>query len=208
MSAEAAVSTEPALSSLLVVVGTDHHPFDRVVRWTDDWLSGQHPQPSAVVQHGTSRPPRLAEGHELLAHHEVRRLMATASLVVTHGGPATIMDVRRSGRVPVVVARDPGLGEHVDDHQQRFCRRMAQQGRIVLCETYADFTAALDRGRRDPLAYALQPHDQTGTAQVQQAVERVGAVVDELITDARRRRRCRRFAPRRSGQAFQSRRTQ
>ena len=56
-------SNDPAL--VLVVVGTDHHPFDRVVGWADEWAAS-HPGVRVLVQYGTSRPPTTAEGHDLL----------------------------------------------------------------------------------------------------------------------------------------------
>jgi UDP-N-acetylglucosamine transferase subunit ALG13 len=57
--------------------------------------------------------------------------MSEAVAVVCHGGPATIMLARQCGRMPLVVPRDPERGEHVDDHQLRFSRWMADKGQIV-----------------------------------------------------------------------------
>ncbi len=49
---------------VLVSVGTDFHPFDRLVAAVDRWAA-QHPEARVVVQHGRSRAPRHAEG----GHH-------------------------------------------------------------------------------------------------------------------------------------------
>ena len=47
-----------------------------------------------------------------------------------------ISDVRAAGLHPVVVARDPSLGEHVDGHQMRFVARVAASGIVRSSSTY------------------------------------------------------------------------
>ena len=140
------------------------------------------------MQHGASRPPRHAEGHALVPHDQLQRLMSEASAVVTHGGPATIVEARRHGKRPLVVPRDHRLGEHVDGHQLRFARRLADEGLIVLCEQRDELTAALDAARRDPDNLTLVGGAQPGAAEerVAAAVARVGGIVDELVASSRR----------------------
>ena len=99
--------------------------------------------------------------------------------MVTHGGPASIIEVRRAGRLPIVVPRDPARGEHVDDHQQRFAHRLAEVGAIQLCEEEAAFAAALDAGLTDPERYRLaEPAQSTEPGP---AVAMVGRIVEELV---------------------------
>lgn len=121
-----------------MMVGTDHHPFDRLVGWTDR-AARQYPQHRFVVQHGDSRAPVAAEGHAFLAQDQIRQLLDGAVCVVCHGGPGTLMDARDLGHVPICVPRDPGLGEHVDGHQQRFARLMDHAGVVDLVETVEGF---------------------------------------------------------------------
>lgn len=167
-------------AQVLVVVGTDHHPFDRVVSWTDDWLRGAGAAASAVVQYGSSAPPQVASGRPLLAHAELQELMRDSAVVVSHGGPATITEVRRAGRLPVVVPRDPALGEHVDGHQLLFSRRMGAAGLVVLCEAQAEFEAALGSALADPSAFGV---DAGGDQErVHQSVRRVQTLVEDLVS--------------------------
>jgi hypothetical protein len=46
---------------LLVTVGTDHHPFDRLVRWVDGWLASSPRRHDSgltcLMQTGTAAPP-------------------------------------------------------------------------------------------------------------------------------------------------------
>ena len=173
--------------TVLAIVGTDHHRFDRLVDWLDAWAERQTAPTHVVVQHGSARAPRAGEGEALLPHDRLQALMASASVVVSHGGPGTISEAWRHGRLPVVVPRDPARAEHVDGHQQRFSRRMAEQGLVLLCEEQAELDAALDAARRDPatVAYGDGAHGD----RVQAAVRRVGEIVDELVESRSRRRR-------------------
>ena len=109
---------------VVALAGTDHHPFDRLVHWVDD-AATRHPDLRFFVQYGTAAPPTVAEGRAYLEHDVMIDLMEHALLIVCHGGPGTIMDAREAGHVPLVVPRDPALGEHVDGHQQRFARVVA-----------------------------------------------------------------------------------
>jgi UDP-N-acetylglucosamine transferase subunit ALG13 len=167
--------------SLVVSVGTDHHPFDRLMAWVDAWLDMQHGvYGTCVVQSGTSRPPRLARSSASMPHDELLRLMREARAVVTHGGPATICDARDAGKIPVVVPRRRDLGEHVDDHQVAFCKRASAEGWIKLASGREAFLAQLSRavcdGPGQPAAPLVAP-----------GVEGFAAEVDRLLACRARR---------------------
>ena len=139
---------------VLALVGTDHHPFDRLVRWVDAW-AGSH-DARVVVQHGTARPPEHAEGVRLLPGEELADLLGSATAVVCHGGPGTIAAVRAAGRLPIVIARDPRLREHVDDHQWRFVEAAARAGEIRLVADEAGLASILDGAVADPSSQRIE----------------------------------------------------
>ena len=177
-----AASASAQLFTVLVVVGTDHHRFDRLVDWLDGWAQRQESPTRVVFQHGSARAPRFGEGHALLPHEELQELMASATVLVTHGGPATICEAWRHGRMPLVVPRDPQRGEHVDGHQQRFSRRLGGQGLVRLCEEQAQLEQALDDARRDPSGVRFGAHEGRD-ALVQASVARFTQVVDALLAE-------------------------
>jgi UDP-N-acetylglucosamine transferase subunit ALG13 len=134
------------LPVLLVTIGTNKHPFTRVTGWVDSWLAdGGQLQVRLILQHGATPvqpgPGRFSE----LGHDALQAALASASIVVTHGGPATIMEARAAGHLPVTVPRRPDLDEQVDGHQLRFARKLRADGLAVVCETEPEFRAALDR---------------------------------------------------------------
>ncbi len=162
--------------SVLVTVGTDHHRFDRLVHWCDSWAAA-HPEVDVFVQHGTADAPRHAVGSAYIDPLDLADRRASATAVVTHGGLSSIMESRAAGFLPVVVARDPAAGEHVDDHQQRFTAHQAAEGRILLVATAEELDVALTGALADPATLRLAADAGTVGA----AVDRVAALVDDLV---------------------------
>jgi UDP-N-acetylglucosamine transferase subunit ALG13 len=169
---------------LLVTVGTDHHPFDRLVRWVDGWLDspgGRAAGLRCLLQTGTSAVPAGESGavrwQAYLEFEALQTAMRDAAAVVCHGGPGTILGARHMGAVPIVVPRQHRLGEHVDDHQVAFSRRLAAEGSVFLAEDEAGLRRLLDRVAAEPAAFRA-PAEQRGTATAVRAFERL---VDDLV---------------------------
>ena len=167
---------------LLVTVGTDHHPFDRLVRWVDGWLDspgGRAAGLRCLMQTGTSAPPAggTARWQAYLEFEALQAAMRDAAAVVCHGGPGTILGARHMGAVPIVVPRQHRLGEHVDDHQVAFSRRLAAERSVFLAEDEADLHRLLDRVAAEPAAFRASA-EQRGTATAVRAFERL---VDGLV---------------------------
>jgi UDP-N-acetylglucosamine transferase subunit ALG13 len=171
------VST-PGSGLVLVVVGTDHHPFDRVVGWADEWAAS-HPDLRVLVQYGTSRAPATAEGRDLLPVSELTALMSEATAVVCHGGPGTIMGAREAGHVPIVVPRRSDLGEHVDDHQVRFATRVEAAGQVHLATDQPTFWSLLERADAGGSGFRIDLATEDPAAE---AVARFAASVDALLS--------------------------
>lgn len=167
----------PVLPEMIVVsVGTDHHPFDRLIDWTVRWAE-DHRSVKMVIQRGTAAAPAALETHELIPHDELRELFSSATVVVSHGGPSTVMDARMAGKFPVVVPRDPAKGEHVDEHQIRFAHHLAKHELACLALTEEEFRTALNDGLDNPATFSIPRQDATATA----GVIRFGEVVDDLL---------------------------
>ncbi|MDT0329112.1 glycosyltransferase [Nocardiopsis lambiniae] len=162
---------------IVVSIGTDHHAFDRLVRWVDDYAR-LHRDLRVLVQHGHSSTPTVASGTPFLPGEDLGGHMRAARVVVTHGGPGTIVQARQAGHLPIVVPRDPELGEHVDDHQLLFVSRLEQAGRVRSCSTSQQLTALLDKALASPEDFRTHPDDGDGAVR---AALRAGALID-LVT--------------------------
>jgi UDP-N-acetylglucosamine transferase subunit ALG13 len=168
-------------TTVFVTVGTDCHPFDRLVRWTDHWLADKAAHGvTGLVQTGTSSRAVSADCADYLGYAEMKDRVASARAVVTHGGPGSIMLCAYLGKKPIVVPRESARGEHVDDHQVVFSRRLAAEGRIDLAETEEQFAELLER--------ALSEHA-NGTASrdashVAESVKQFERLVDDMFAGA------------------------
>jgi UDP-N-acetylglucosamine transferase subunit ALG13 len=170
------MSVEPVNPLVFLTVGTDHHPFDRVVHWLDAWLeSGATDHVRCLVQHGASAPSALAPSRDFLTYDEMDEAIRDATVIVSHAGPGTIMLAAEAGKVPIVVPRVRALREHVDDHQVLFAQRLREERTIALADSESKFRQFVDRAVANPLA---RPHRASSSAD---AVRRFEQVVDELM---------------------------
>jgi UDP-N-acetylglucosamine transferase subunit ALG13 len=162
---------------VFVTVGTDHHPFHRMIRWVDGWLASiAADQARCLVQYGTSLTPKLGEARDYLPYAEMEAAMTEAAAVVCHGGPGSVMMARWLGKVPIVVPRRRALGEHVDDHQLVFARRMAEEGEVELVEDETRLREILDgvvEGRETLELSASRAETAESLARFERLVERL-----------------------------------
>lgn len=163
---------------ILETVGSDHHPFDRLIGWTDRWAGDHAEQISLRVQYGTAAQPRHGDCSSFMPHPELMAALQAADLVVTQGGPMGIVEARRQGLLPIVVPRLKRFGEVVDDHQVDLCRQLAARGDIWIAETEAELHACLDRALADPGALRFEPVD--ALAAIAGSVANFAAAVDDL----------------------------
>jgi UDP-N-acetylglucosamine transferase subunit ALG13 len=134
---------------VFVSVGTDHHPFNRLVQWVDGW-SSSHPDVEVVIQHGEATCPVHADAVPYLSHSELFALIRRADVIVSHGGPATIAEAWNSGLIPIVAPRGHRLGEHVDNHQQAFAAVLAEREQVIRVTTESELVDALDHALANP----------------------------------------------------------
>ena len=161
--------------NIFVSVGTDHHPFDRLVRWASDWAE-RHPDDDVFVQYGASSPPTSGCGHDLLDRTSMLARIASADVVVISCGPGGVMDAHAAGRLPIVVARREPLGEHVDDHQLAFAHHLGTHGLARTIEDEPGFNAVVDEARRHPDRFRVEPVDAEPSG-----IEAFGRLADRLV---------------------------
>jgi UDP-N-acetylglucosamine transferase subunit ALG13 len=174
----------PARPVVAVLLGTDCHRFDRVVRWVRQASASSDVE--WFVQHGSTPLPAELSGKPLLEADELESLLGRAAVVVTHGGPGLIMEARTHGHFPVVVARDPAQREHVDGHQQRFVKRIAAAGMCTAVNSRIELEAAV----RNTLASGRTATQRESGGMT----ERVGELIDALVPAGRPDRRTGRLA--------------
>lgn len=133
---------------ILVTLGTHPAPMDRVVRELDRLIEVGALADEVVIQAASFRlKPRLARSEGVIAYGRLRNMISTAEIVISHAGPATLAEIRSAGRVPVVIPRSPARKEHVDDHQERYARRLQGQPGYIVVEDVSGLGPAIEGAR-------------------------------------------------------------
>jgi UDP-N-acetylglucosamine transferase subunit ALG13 len=159
---------------VLVTVGGDQHPFNRLMDWVESWVAEEGDRVRCVVQHGHARPPAGASCFDFLDHDSLMDLMGEARAVVSSGGPTTLAEAARLGHRPVAVPRLSSLGEHVDDHQRVFTRRLHESGMVVQVEDELSFRTAVVAAMDAPRIVSSDDGSATRLT-----VSRVGDLIDK-----------------------------
>jgi putative glycosyltransferase len=114
---------------IFVTVGTHEQQFNRLIEEIDKLKEEEIITSDVFIQVGFSDyQPQFCEWKQFLSYDEMNSLMKKSDTIITHGGPATFMNVIANGKKPVVVPRRKEFGEHVNDHQLDFCKRIVQEG--------------------------------------------------------------------------------
>ncbi|HFR3671705.1 TPA: glycosyltransferase, partial [Streptococcus suis] len=114
---------------IFVTVGTHEQQFNRLIKEIDLLKKNGSINDEIFIQTGFSTyEPKYCTWKNLLSYSEMEDYMLKADIVVTHGGPASFMDAMSKGKTTIVVPRQKKYGEHVNDHQLEFCKKIVEKG--------------------------------------------------------------------------------
>lgn len=121
---------------IFVTVGTHEQQFNRLIKKIDELKEQGAIQEPVFIQSGYSTyEPECCQWEKLLPYKEMEEKIQTAHIVITHGGPSSFISVLQAGKIPVVVPRKAEFGEHVNDHQVDFTKKVYErQKNIILVE--------------------------------------------------------------------------
>lgn len=121
---------------IFVTVGTHEQPFNRLIKAVDDLVADGTITEEVIIQRGYSTyEPKHCKYYDLLPWDEMQKYNKEARIVITHGGPASFIDVLALGKTPIVVPRQAKYNEHVNDHQLEFAKQLIKKNiSIVVIE--------------------------------------------------------------------------
>ena len=130
---------------IFVTVGTHEQPFDRLVKCIDQMVADGKIKEEVIIQKGyTDYEPQNCECHKLIGYDDMKKYIADARIVVTHGGPASFVAPLSIGKIPVVVPRQYKYNEHVNDHQLDFAREVEKRMKnIIVAENEEEIIDAI-----------------------------------------------------------------
>jgi UDP-N-acetylglucosamine transferase subunit ALG13 len=125
---------------IFLTVGTHEQPMMRLIRALDSIVSKLDEE--VIMQYGTADPPSECLGKPIYSYEETQSLISQARIIICHGGPGLILEAISRRKYPIVIPRQHRYGEHVDDHQVKFVRRVEKHLPILsLYETSALYEA-------------------------------------------------------------------
>lgn len=118
---------------IFVTLGTHEQPFDRIIREINRLIKQGIIKEEVFMQVGYCyNTTPLCSYDNFLSMAEMNEYMKKARVVVVHGGLGSIVQAFINKKVPVVVPRQSQFGEHVDDHQVLFSKRIADDKKIIV----------------------------------------------------------------------------
>ncbi|MBO4338136.1 MAG: multidrug MFS transporter [Lachnospiraceae bacterium] len=130
---------------IFVTVGTHEQPFDRLVKYMDEWARDNDEK--VVIQTGyCGYEPGYAEWSRLYPYEKMKELTDQARIVISHGGPSSFIMSLQAGKIPIVVPRMACFKEHVNDHQVSFCRKIVKRwGNILVVQEMGKLSDVIKR---------------------------------------------------------------
>lgn len=117
---------------IFVTVGTHEQSFDRLVRKIDEMVRDQIISEEVFIQTGyTKYKPKYCKYESLIGNDLMQQYSMNARIIITHGGPGSIMTPFGYGKIPIVVPRQHEHNEHVDDHQVLFTKKLEEQKKVI-----------------------------------------------------------------------------
>lgn len=124
-------SPEARALKVLVVLGTIRpYRFDRLVEAVLAFISTR--QCAVTWQLGsTTREDLPGLVVKELSEQAFRDCVREANLIITHAGVGVALTVLNEGKIPILMAREASLGEHIDDHQRQIRNHLIAAGLAV-----------------------------------------------------------------------------
>lgn len=117
---------------IFVTTGTENFPFDRLIRVVDRGIKDKSFSDEVFMQIGTSTyEPKNCSWKRFIEFGIMIDLIRKARIIITHAGTGSTFFCLTLNKIPLVFPRYHKYGEHLDDHQMEFTKRMEAEGKIL-----------------------------------------------------------------------------
>ncbi len=114
---------------ILVTVGTEQYPFNRLMNWLTVLLEAKLIPTSMFIQSGTcSQLPPDVPSVPFLPLAELRQRAVEADLIISHCGEGSSSLLRSAQRPYILVPRCQRFGERMDNQQLMLAGTLYQRG--------------------------------------------------------------------------------
>jgi UDP-N-acetylglucosamine transferase subunit ALG13 len=111
---------------ILVTVGTEQYPFNRLMQWVEVLLNHELIQEDIVVQYGNCTIlPTGAKVYKFLKEEHFQDIIQQARVIIAHCGEGTVLLLDAFDKPFILVPRSHTFKEHVDNHQVEMALALA-----------------------------------------------------------------------------------
>lgn len=131
-----------------VALGTEKFPMVKVLEWIDRAIDEGHLSETEEirVQSGSTTYSPKHGNITLTAtvpYQEQMQDFIEARMCIIHAGMGNVLDLADLNKVPIIIPRDPALGEHLDGHQFDFCKVAEKELDLPIVYRYKQFVDAI-----------------------------------------------------------------
>jgi UDP-N-acetylglucosamine transferase subunit ALG13 len=124
---------------IFVTVGTEEFSFDRFVKAIDEGVGTGIIKEKVLAQIGNSSfTPRNIQFIRYLPFQDLMGSMRKSNIIITHAGVGSTLLCYTLGKIPILFPRYAENGEHIDDHQVDFAKRLERDDEVLVAYTAED----------------------------------------------------------------------
>lgn len=121
---------------IFITVGTEKFPFDRLFQAIDEALKNKEIEQEIFVQMGSSKfKPKFFRYKNYVDFDDMVKFIKKSDIVISHAGIGSTLLCLSLGKTPILFARNVVFGEHLDNHQIDFARKMETLGKVLVAYT-------------------------------------------------------------------------
>jgi UDP-N-acetylglucosamine transferase subunit ALG13 len=129
---------------ILVTIGTQL-PFDRLIKYVDNWAKNSSESNSIVAQVGSS--DFKSDNMTILKTIEpelFEKYISQSDIIISHAGMGSILTALRVKKPIIIVPRSAAFCEHRNDHQLATARSFKDSVGVYVATTESELTELLE----------------------------------------------------------------
>lgn len=115
---------------ILLLLGTNPYPFDRLLNAVDKWAQNSGEKIIAQTGHTPIGHVNTIECYDFVGYEQIKKWIKEAEFVITQGGFGSIKDCLANQKSVIAVPRIQEYGE-CQDSQKELVDALAEQGRLI-----------------------------------------------------------------------------
>jgi UDP-N-acetylglucosamine transferase subunit ALG13 len=139
---------------IFVTVGTDTHPFNRLLIEIDRLIEEGKIKEEVIAQIGYSTYiPKNYEYFRFTSFKRILDLIKRARLIISHAGVGNVIMALTYNKPLIVVPRRKEYNEHTDNHQIQIAKELEKRKKVIAVYNMEDLEEAIKKSKN----FAFKP---------------------------------------------------